>query len=104
MDTADILNITDMINDSNILTEDSVLVSFDIVNMFPSIDNVSGLEAVSETLENRETGFPPAESILEALLQEDSTAMGAHMSCSHSGIAMYRFCLSALSYTPKILR
>ena len=46
------LNIADMINDSNTLTEDSVLVSFDIVNMFPSID-VSGLEAVCEILENR---------------------------------------------------
>ena len=41
------LNIIDMINDCNILTEDSVLVSFDIVNMFPSIHNVSDLEAVS---------------------------------------------------------
>ena len=61
------LNIIDMINDSNILTEDSVLVSFDIVNMFPSIDNNSGLEAVSEILEKRETNFPPAECILEAL-------------------------------------
>ena len=41
-----------MINDSNILTEDSVLVSFDIVNTFPSINNDSGLKAVSEILEN----------------------------------------------------
>ena len=37
-DTPDMLNIIDMINDSNILTEDSVLVSFDIINMFLSID------------------------------------------------------------------
>ena len=66
-DTPDMLNIIDMINNSNILTEDSVLVSFDIVNMFPSIDNVSGLEAVSEILENREADVPPAERILEAL-------------------------------------
>ena len=57
MDTLDKLNIIDMINDSNILTEDSVLVSFGIVNMFPSIDNNSGLEAVSEILEKRETNF-----------------------------------------------
>ena len=49
-DTPDMLNIIDMINNSNILTEDSVLVSLDIVNMFPSIHNVSGLEAVSEIL------------------------------------------------------
>ena len=55
------LNIIDMINDSNILTEDSALVSFDIFNMFPSINDASGLEAVSKILENRETDFPPAE-------------------------------------------
>ena len=42
------LNIIDVIKDSNILTEDSVLATFDIVNMFLSICNVSGLEAVSE--------------------------------------------------------
>ena len=41
-------------------------ISFDIVNMFPSID-VSGLQAISEILENRETNFPPAECILESL-------------------------------------
>ena len=51
------LDIIDMINDTNILTEDSILFGFDIVNMFPNID-VSGLEAVSEILENRETDFP----------------------------------------------
>ena len=41
------LNIIDMIKDNDTLTENSVLVSFDIVSMFPSIDNVSDLEAVS---------------------------------------------------------
>ena len=113
IDTPDMLSIIDMISDSNILTEDSVLISFDIVDMFPSIYNVS------EILENRETNFPPAECILEALklclkcnnsvfnekfyLQEDGTTMGPHMSCSCSDIAMYRFDLKALSYTPKAL-
>ena len=56
-DTQDMLKIIDMVNGSNILTKDSVLVSFDIVNMFLSISNVSGLKAVSEILENRETNF-----------------------------------------------
>ena len=51
------LNIINMINDSDIITEDSVLVSFDIANMFPSIDNFSDLEAVSDILENMETDF-----------------------------------------------
>ena len=77
------------------------MVSFDIVNMFPSIHNVSSLEAVSGS---REINFLPAECILEALklylqcsnsvfnekfyLQEDGTAMGPCMSCSYSDIAM----------------
>ena len=61
------LNIIDMTNDSNILSEDTVLVSFDIINMFPSIDNTSGLETVSEIPENRETNFPHVECALEAI-------------------------------------
>ena len=36
-------------------------------------------------------------------LQEDSTAMGSHMSCSYSGISMYRFHLKALRCVPQIL-
>ena len=106
-------------NDSDLLTEDSVLVSFDIVNIFPSINNVSVIETVSEILENRETNFPPAKFILETLklclesknsacneksyLQEDGTAMGSHMSCSYSNIVMYRFDLKILSSASKIL-
>ena len=64
--TPDMLSTIDMINNSNIFTKNSVLASFDIVNMFPSID-VSGVEAASEILENGETDFPPAECILEVL-------------------------------------
>ena len=40
-------NIIANINNRNIITKDSVLVSFDIVNIFPSIDNVLSLEVVS---------------------------------------------------------
>ena len=64
--TPDMLSTIDMINNSNIFTKNSVLASFDIVNMFPSID-VSGVEAASEILENGETDFPLAECILEVL-------------------------------------
>ena len=103
----------------NIITKESVLVSFDVVTMFPSIDNVLGLEAVSEILQNRETDFPPTEYILDALilclecnnsvfnnhfyLQVDGTAMGPHISCSYSDIAMYKFDLKALNYKAGLL-
>ena len=56
-----------MINTNNMITDSSILVSFGIVNMFASIDNISGQEAVSEVLSYRESDFPPAECILEAL-------------------------------------
>ena len=52
--TLELLNFTDFLNDSNILTKNCMLVSFDIVNMFPSIDNESGLQAVKNALEVRE--------------------------------------------------
>ena len=72
--------------------------------------------AVSEIQSNRESNFPPAECILVALticlecnnsvfdnvfyLPENGTAMGSHMSCSYSDIAMYRFNIKALNYKP----
>ena len=46
------LNVIDITDHSDILNKDSFLVSFDIVNIFPSISNIFGLEAVSEILEN----------------------------------------------------
>ena len=47
--------------------DSSILVGFNIVNMFASIDSISGLGAVSDILGNRESDFPPAECILEVL-------------------------------------
>ena len=52
MDTPDMLDTNDAINNNNnnnnnnMITDSSILVSFDIVNMFPSIDNISGFEAL----------------------------------------------------------
>ena len=42
-DTYEMLTIIDNLNKSNTLTSDCRLVSFDIINMFPSIDNISGI-------------------------------------------------------------
>ena len=92
------LNFIDYVNKSNILTEHCILVSFDIVNMFPSIYNLSGFEAVKNTLEARQEQIPPIDCIIGALklclesnnsvfsnkhfLQMDGTAQDSHMSCS----------------------
>ena len=66
-DTQHMLDIIDDINNSGILNENCMLVSFDVINMFPSIDNNMGLEAVSDILNNRSSNTPPIECIMEAL-------------------------------------
>ena len=53
-DTSHMLDIIDNLNDSD-LPENSALVSFDVVNMFPSIDNESGVKAVKKVLNDRES-------------------------------------------------
>ena len=60
------LDIIDNLNDSD-LPENSFLVSFDVVNMNPSIDNVLGLKALKTVLSDRESKHPPTECVLEAL-------------------------------------
>ena len=61
------LNFIDFLNDRNILTEGCTLVSFDIVDIFPSIDNDSGLQAVKNALGAREEQFPLSLCMIEAL-------------------------------------
>ena len=88
------LDIIDKINNSN-LPSNSILVSFDIINMFPSIDNKSGLKSIHEILELCDSKFPPTSCVIEALelclscnnsvfnntnyLQTDGAAQEPHM-------------------------
>ena len=89
------LTIIDNFNSSNSLTSDCKLVSFDVINMSPSIDNISDLKSVKKVLESRSNQFPHNNCIIEALklylesnnsifnnkhyLQSDSTAQGPHV-------------------------
>ena len=66
-DTSEMFNFIDYLNKSNILTEDCILVSFDTVNMIPSIDNHSGLQAVKNALEARQEKFLPTDCIITTL-------------------------------------
>ena len=102
--TSYLLNLIDSINETG-RPENFILVSFDIINMFPSIDNVKGMQAVRDTLETCETLKPPTTCIIEALeicfynnnsvfadqnvLQVNGTATGSPNSCSYSGLAIY---------------
>ena len=85
--------------------DDIILVSWDVVAMFPSIDNVMGLDACHDLLEKRDVLFPSTTSILEAtkitlennisyfnnvaFVQNNGTAMGPHNACSYADIAMH---------------
>ena len=82
-----------------------MLVSFDIVNMFPSIDNVKGMKAVRSALDSRSELKPSTDCIMEGLeiclynnnsifagenlLQTNGTATGAPNSCSYADLAVY---------------
>ena len=113
-DTGHILNIVGELNRLN-LSSESLLVGFDIVNMFPRIDNNFGLKTVFEILESRVNKLPPTQYVIEALelcltcnnsifnnksyLQTDGTAQGLHMSCSYADVALAIFFdNSALDY------
>ena len=89
-------------NKSN-LPDKLILVSFDIINMFPIIDNERGMEAVHSLLDSASSKNQSAECIIEGLeicllhnnprfvdihiLQTNGTASGAPNSCSYSDIA-----------------
>ena len=112
-DTCHMLEIIDDMNNS-ILSSSAILVSFDVVNMFPSIDNNMGIASVRKYLDERESKDLPTDCVIEALelclscnnsvfndtnyLQTDGTAQGPHMSCSYTDIAMAYYDKKALSY------
>ena len=58
-DTQHMLNIVDDFNRKRNLHENCLLVSFDIVNMFPSIDKKMGVGSVKNILLNRDDNIPP---------------------------------------------
>ena len=101
-DTAHLLEIIDDINEVP-LPDDAILVSFDIINMFPSISNKQGIHCVKKALDSRKNKKPPTSCIIEALeislssnnstfnnqhlVQTDGTAQGAPNSCSYADLA-----------------
>ena len=60
------LGIIDNIN-SMFWPANTIWVSFNIINMFPNIDNKSGLNAVKSILLKRSANTPPVKCILEGL-------------------------------------
>ena len=81
-----------------------MLVTWDIENMFPSIDNDMGINACREALEKRLEADPPTDCVIDALKivlennisyfnnriykQDSGSAMGPNHSCSYSDNAI----------------
>ena len=64
--TDHLLNIIDEINSKGI-PEETNLVSFDVINMFPSINNETGIAAMLNRLEQRNIKKPSTQCIIEGL-------------------------------------
>ena len=102
-DTAHLLNIIDDLN-KDYISDKYILVSFNIANIYPSIDNMGGIAAVTSFLNMPETKLPSAECIIEGLkiclyhnnsifagvnfLQTNGTATWEPNSCSYGNIAV----------------
>ena len=103
-DTTDLLNRIEDLNRNGPFPEGTLLVSWDVVSMFPNIDNQLGLTAVRKALNARENQLPSTNCILEAVeiclksnhsvfkensfLQIHGTAMGPKNACSYADLAM----------------
>ena len=112
-DTNHMLDIIDNLNSLD-WPLNSILVSFDVINMFPNIDNNIGFSSVKKYLDLRSQNIPPTNCFLEALelchtwnnsffnyenyLQIYGTAQGPYTSCHYVEIAMEDFDKEASEY------
>ena len=87
--------------------DDIILVTWDIVAMFPSLDNEMGLKSCEEQLNKRTNKFPSTKCIVDATritlennisyfdnvayIQNNGTAMGPGNACSYADIAFHPF-------------
>ena len=104
-DTTHLINEIDKLNKKGPLPPDTLLVSWDVVAMFPNIDNNLGLTAVKKALDSRDNKFPSPECIVQAVeicltcnncqfgemnfLQKHGTAMGPKNACNYADIAIW---------------
>ena len=104
-DTTDLINKIQTLNsEKGPLPPGCLLVSWDVVAMFPNIDNNLGISAVRKALDSRLVKFPSTNCIVEAieiclqtnncqfsginLVQKHGTAMGPKNACSYADLAM----------------
>ena len=106
-DTTDLINkIQNLNREKGPLPTKSLLVSWDVVAMFPNIDNNLGTSAVRMALDSRSEKFPSTDCIIEAVeiclqtnncqfancnfILKHGTAMGPKNACSYADLAMGR--------------
>ena len=103
-DTTHLLQKIEDLNKDGPFPKGTLLVSWDIVSMFPNIDNNLGIKAVTDALNSREIQVPSTPCIVEAVkiclehnnsnfqgkhfLQIHGTAMGPKNACSYADLAM----------------
>ena len=103
-DSTDFINKIEAFNPQGPLPAGSLLVSWDVVSMFPNIDNNLGITAVRKALDSRQNKFPSTDCIVEAVeiclrvnncqffgknfVQKHGTAMGPKNACSYADLAM----------------
>ena len=103
-DTTHFLNKIEQLNQKGPFPQGTLLVSWDVVSMFPNIDNDLGLSAVTKALNSRSNQIPSTQCIVEAVkiclehnnsqfeninyLQIHGTAMGPKNACSYADLAM----------------
>lgn len=103
-DSTDLINKIQALNAKGPFPVGSLLVSWDVVSMFPNIDNDLGITAVRKALDSRSSKFPSTDCIAEAVeiclrvnncqfseqnyVQKHGTAMGPKNACSYADLAM----------------
>ena len=103
-DSNDFINKLEDLNAKGPFPEGSLLVSWDVVSMFPNIDNDIGISAVRRALNSRSVNIPSTDCLVEAVeiclrvnnwqfsgqdfVQKHSTAKGPKNACSYADLAM----------------
>ena len=103
-DTSHLINKIEHLNKEGPLPENALLVSWDVVSMFPNIDNTLGISAVKQALNSRSIKVQSTECITEVVeiclksnncqsedynyLQQHGMAMGPKNACSYADLAM----------------